>query len=209
MFSGGFAWSATVLETSPHGAVAWAARAEDGDAFSLWRFDREAGWTDLKPQGKLFKPYCDSDGMTYDAKRDRMLIGWGGGYQKAGDGRIYAFEFGSRKVEQLAPANAELGRIHNTREMVYLDHADWVLFGEPLVAGQGKTAKRCQRVYDCAKNSYFLMDAPGHPGGGHSQGWQYDAKRKLVYAVDKHGNAWALRLDPAEAKLLDKAPGTD
>jgi hypothetical protein len=35
-------------------------------------------------------------------------------------------------------------------------------------------------------------------------GWMYDSKRKLVYSFAYNGEAWALRLDPATAKPLEK-----
>ena len=76
-----FDWGHTVVETSPHGAVAWA-KKKDSDTFGLWLFDRRTGWTDLEPKGRLFAPYCDSHGMVYDSRRDRMIIsGVGGGYR--------------------------------------------------------------------------------------------------------------------------------
>jgi hypothetical protein len=49
----------------------------------------------------------------------------------------------------------------------------------------------------------FQMDA-GPAADGHESGWMYDAKRKLVYAFSTHGEAWALRIEPETARLLDK-----
>ena len=199
-----YIWSATVMEGTPRGAVVWA-RAADGERVSLWRFETGKGWTDLKPEGKLYLPYCDSEGMTYDARRDRLLLGWGGGYMKAGDGRLTTFDFKTGKLEKIMPAGAELGRIHNTREMVYVDHADWVVFAEPYVPPDKKPAKPYLRIYDCAKNGYFLLDAGGGPREPvHSQGWCYDTGRKLIYVITFRGDVYALRLDPASAKLLER-----
>ena len=91
-----YVWSATVLEATPHGAVAWA-RRRDADRWGLWLL-RAGRWVDLKPDGKLYQPYCDSEGMTYDARRDRLILGWGGGYAKAGDGRLTTFDFQTRSI---------------------------------------------------------------------------------------------------------------
>ncbi len=199
-----YAWSATVMEGTPRGAVVWA-RAAGAERVSLWLFEIGKGWTDLKPRGKLYLPYCDSEGMTYDARRDRLLLGWGGGYMKAGDGRLTTFDFKTGKLEKIMPAGAELGKIHNTREMVYVDHADWVVFAEPYVVPGKKAAKPYLRIYDCAKNGYFLLEAGGGPREPvHSQGWCYDARRKLIYVITYRGDAYALRLDPASAELLQK-----
>ena len=193
-----FSWGHTVLEASPHGAVAWATSRKGG--VGLFAYKHGEGWKDLKPQGVLFSPYCDSDGMCYDSKRDRMLLGWGGGYAKKGDGRILSFSFKTRVVEKLMPANLALGVQHNTREMVYVEHADLVLFGSaPHVKG-----KRAYTVaYDCAKNKYLLLDA-GPTVYGHGAAWMYDAKRKLVLVTaHRHGDAYALKLDPKTATLVE------
>jgi hypothetical protein len=200
-----FEWSGTVVETSPHGAIAWAKKPRSDNA-GLWLFDREKGWTDLEPQGPLFPPYCDAHGMVYDAKRDRMLIGGvGGGYSKVSNGTFLAFDFKTRALTPVTPENAGLAKTRNAREMAYLDHADCVLIGELFPHREQKAAKRCTRVYDCAKNRMFLLDA-GDVLDGYATGWMYDAKRKLAYVFTFQGEAWALKLDMGSAALLEKAP---
>ena len=199
-----FSWGHTVLETSAHGVVAWGSAANTG-RIGLWLFDEQKGWQDLKPQGSLFKPYCDSEGMTHDTKRDRMLLGFGGGYAKKGNGSLTSFDFRTRTIEKIVPVNADLGRIGNTREMVYVDHADWVVFAEAYTVGTGKEAKRYLRAYDCEKNRYLVIDAGAHPPGSvYSQGWLYDARRKLICVLDTFGQAYALRLDPKTAKIVEQ-----
>ena len=200
-------WGSTCLEATPHGVVAWAVSASSG-ATGLWRLDKEAGWVDLKCKGKLYEPYCDSEGMTYDSKRDRLLLGWGGGYGRAGDGRLTEFSFATGKLRKFMPAKAELARIGNTREMMYLDHADWVFFAEPFASGDRKKPRRHFRLYDCGQDTYFLLDCgPDAPQAAtHSQGLCYDAGRKLLYSFTFRGEAWAIRLDPASAKRLERAP---
>jgi len=199
-----FAWDTTVVASSPHGAVAWAQR-RGSEEFGLWLYDRAKGWADLEQKGRLFAPYCDAHGMVYDAKRDRMIFGGaGGGYAKLSSGRIVTFDFKSRAVETLTPENPEIARTHNAREMAYVDHADWVLIGEMLVQGDPKTGARYTRVYDCGKNKMFLLDA-GKVPDGYSTGWMYDARRRLVYVFTVLGEAWAIRIEPATAMLLEKA----
>jgi hypothetical protein len=68
-----FAWGETCVETSPHGAVAWA-RRKGSEQAGLWLFDRDRGWTDIEPNGKLFVPYCDAHGMVYDSKRKLVHV---------------------------------------------------------------------------------------------------------------------------------------
>ena len=201
-----FAWESTVVQSSAHGAVAWA-RKPAGEDFGLWLFDRAKGWTDLQPKGKLFAPYCDANGMVYDSKRDRMILsGVAGGYEKTSTGAFLTFDFKTRAVETLTPGNAELGRTHNAREIAYAEHADWIVIGEQLVMGDEKTGKHYTRVYDCAANKMFVLDAGPVPDG-HETGWMYDARRRLVYVFTTKGDAWAIRLEPKTAKLLEKVEG--
>ena len=199
-----FEWGSTVVETSPHGAVAWA-RKKGSDEGGLWLFDREKGWMDLAPKGKLFVPYCDAHGAVYDAKRDRMVFsGVGGGYSKVSNGTFFSFDFKTQAVETLTPQNGDLAKTSCARELVYVDHADWVLLGELYPAGKQKSAKRYTRGYDCGNNKMFLLDA-GNVPDGYSVGWMHDAKRKLVYAFTIGGEAWAMRVEPRTAKVVEKA----
>lgn len=197
-----FAWGSTVVSTSPHGAVAWAHK-KSGDDAGLWLFDRDKGWIDLQPKGKLFPPYCDSHGMVYDAKRDRMLMSSvGGGYSKRSNGSLLAFDFKTRELTTLTPENPELTITGCARELAYIDHADWLLIGDNVRTGDPKTGKSYTRIYDCAKNRTFLLDAGPVPDG-YAAGWMYDAKRKLVYAFTTGGEAWALRLAPASVRRIE------
>jgi Galactose oxidase, central domain len=201
-------WGSTLCETTPYGAVAWARKA-GGGGFGLWLFGgKEKGWTDLKPKGKLRGLYCDSEGACYDSKRDRLLMGFGGGYGKKGDGRITFFDFKTKVVDDLRPENKSLGIMSNTREMVYVPEADILLFGsDPYRVGGGRKGRTLTRVYDCGKNKYMLLDA-GSTSYGNSSGWMYDAKRKNVYVINSGGQVWALHIDAKSLKLLDKAPGS-
>ncbi|MCX7805535.1 MAG: kelch repeat-containing protein [Planctomycetota bacterium] len=198
-----FAWGSTVVEGTPHGAVAWA-RRRNADAAGLWLFDREKGWTDLDPKGKLFVPWCDSHGMVYDSKRDRMVFSSvGGGYSKKSDGTFLTFDFKTKALETITPENAELNKTGCARELAYVEHADWILIGDLLKTGEGKSSKVYTRVYDCGRNMMFLLEA-GPVEAGYSAGWAYDAKRKLVYSFSFRGEAWALKIVPEKAELKDK-----
>ena len=191
-----FSWGSTCVEASPHGAVTWSQK-KTSDDYGLWLFDRQTGWTDLAPKGKLGGIYCDSHGMVYDSKRDRMIFsGLGGGYSKQSSGQLQVFDFKTKVVDTLTPENLDLGKTGNARELAYVEGADWVLVGELF-------NKRYTRVYDCEKNKYFLLDA-GNVPAGYSVGWMYDSKRKLAYAFTTGGEAWAINVNPKTAKLLEK-----
>ena len=199
-----FDWGHNVVEASPHGAVAWAPKKNSEDA-GLWLFDRDKGWIDLEPRGRLFVPYCDSHGMVYDSRRDRMLFsGVAGAYMKKSNGSFLSFDFRTHAVETVTPANAELNRTQCGREMAYVEHADWVLIGDHVRVGDPEKGKPFTRVYDCGANRMFLLDAGPAPDG-YSVGWMYDAKRKLAYAFTTNGEAWAIRIVPETAARLEKA----
>jgi len=127
----------------------------------------------------------------------------GGAYSKKSNGTFLGFDFKSRTLEVVAPENRELNQTGCARELAYVAHADWVLVGDLLRPGDPKTGKSYTRVYDCGKNKVFLLDA-GPVGAGHEAGWMYDSKRKLVYSFGYNGEAWALSIDPATARLLEK-----
>jgi hypothetical protein len=170
----------------------------------LWLFDREKGWVDLEPKGMLGVASFDSKGMTYDTNRDRMIFsGAGSGYGKISNGGLLAFDFKTKAVGAITPENIELNKTNTGREVAYVEHADWVLTGDLYVYGDAKAGKRYTRVYDCAKNKCFLLDA-GMVADGYSVGWRYDARRKLVYVFNYRGEAWAMKVNPATAKLLEK-----
>ncbi len=199
----------TILEPSGHGVVAWARVRRGSKHSGLWLFDRAKGWTELTKPG-LPVPTClvDNTTMVYDTKRDRMLLAetpW----QTPGDGTLVSFRFEDRRIRKLTPANAELGRIRQAREMVYVDHADWVLFGEPYPETDDAKVKKYVRAYDCAGNRWMLLDIDGAwpAGRQYCQGWLYDAKRKLVYVVNgNRWGVWVLRLEPSTTKVLTEAP---
>jgi hypothetical protein len=199
-----FEWGHTALATSRHGVVVWA-RKKTGEDAGLWLFDRDKGWTDLEPKGKLFVPYCDSHGLVYDRKRDRLILsGVGGGYNKTSNGTFLAFDFATKEVSTLKPENDELAKTANARELAYVEHADWMLVGQTLRRGDPKTGPCFTRIYDCVRNKMFLLEAGPVPDG-YNVGWMCDARRKLVYSFTIHGEAYALRLDPGSAKLVEKA----
>ncbi|MDD4889475.1 MAG: kelch repeat-containing protein [Phycisphaerae bacterium] len=193
-------WGNIVMQGTPHGAVAWAGRPNRGPG-SLWLFDQKDGWTDLKPAGDVGVPWCDSNGMTYDSKRDRLVLGPAGGKS----GQMTIFDFATKKAEKVTPANdEELGRVGNSREMVYVAHADWIVFMDSVASGE----KSFTRIYDCEKNRYLALDAGKTPHAEdkelHSLAASYDAKRKIVYVIQASGGVRAIRLDPATAAVREK-----
>ncbi|MHC4915639.1 MAG: kelch repeat-containing protein [Planctomycetota bacterium] len=195
------------MASTPHGVVAWSRLKRGSHNSGIWLFEvEERKWTELLAPAKD-NPVVSVDNCTlvYDSKRDRLLI-MTTPWREAGDGTLYAFGFKDRKLEKITPENLDLGKIAKAREMAYVEHADMVVFGWPYP--NQEAGKKYVRAYDCAKNRWLLLDVGGFPSGGYqSLGWMYDAKRKLVYAVNANRwGVWALRLDPATLKPLEKAP---
>jgi hypothetical protein len=62
----------------------------------------------------------------------------GGGYSKLSNGTLLAFDFKTKALSTITPANSALSKTHNAREMVYVEHADWVLLGELYPHGERK-----------------------------------------------------------------------
>ena len=120
-----------------------------------------------------------------------------------------AFDFKTRTVRKVIPENLPLGQTSGTREMVYVQEGDLVLFGsEAYGAGDPKTGRPLTRVYDCGKNRWCLLDA-GPVAYGHSAGWMYDQKRRCVYVMTFRGECWAMRLHLPTLSLLDKTPESE
>lgn len=190
-------WSHTALCSTPHGVVAWA-RKKNGEDGGLWLFDKQKGWQDLEPVGKLFVPYCDSHGLVYDSKRDRLVLsGVGGAYNTLSKGQFLAFDFKTKKIETLTPENIEYNKTDNAREMAYVEHLDWIIIGRRYLEGDEKTGKQYTRIYDCANNKMILLDAgPVPDSGGYGAGWMYDAQSKLVYVLNFRGEAFVIKLKP-------------
>lgn len=202
-----YSWSSLVIGSTPHGAIAWGPDSKTGKA-GLWLFDRDEGWKPLNAEGELFIPYCDSHGTVYDSKRDRLILGPVRARDKEKNpGEFLAYDFKANQITKITPDNNGLYQSHCSREMVYVEHADWIVIG--LLTRIGNAKDKNDRyftpIYDCASNKMFLLEA-GNVSDRISAGWMYDTKRKLVYSFSYRGEAWALKIDPASAKLLEKVP---
>ncbi|MDB5310189.1 MAG: hypothetical protein JWO38_4391 [Gemmataceae bacterium] len=193
-------YNVTVCAT-PSGAVVWA-DARDGGKAGLWRLDAEArAWTALPLKGELPAKSPDRHGMTYDAKRDRLLLFSDNGPRK-GNGAAYDPKTG--EATWLDPAGADKALVH-CRETVYLPEADLVLIGGRVT---GEAGGWRWLAYDCQANAWVGLglggdDPIGKAGAfNNSMGLMYDPARRLVWAVGQYSQLHVLRLDPKTVKTV-------
>lgn len=201
----------TCMVPTPQGIVVWAGRTVNsaGGKSGLWRADLENNVyepivaTDARGPN-LLPPiaYGDRHGITYDSKRKRVLLFHFGVADKH---RITACDLQAKEVSILEPKHGEHfpKDASIAREATYVPDLDWVV----ICSQAGK--ERLTLVYDCAANAWLRL--PGliavsksgraTPNYGVSWGVEWDAKRKLLWGIDEHGNVYALRLTRS-AKVL-------
>ena len=194
-------YSMTILCSTPKGVVAW-------NGQELWRLDTVARrWDKLPLVGKLPGGGPDAHGMTHDSTRDRLLLFYSGA-----KGDVVAYDIAAGKAASLGPKGMDKMPGLASREVVYLPDRDCVLVGARARDGDGRMR---WPIYDCRANAWRLAllagaDPIGDPKGrsagnsfSASLGLMYDAKRKLVWAVDSGTTVWALRLDLSAADMID------
>ncbi len=183
---------------TPKGMLAW--------SNGLWLLDA-AGlkWKPLKFEGKLRRPVVDNTGLIYDAKRDRVLFfvkGYGDKNPYAGV--IPALDMKTLKLSEIKPAGSgEIARLTARkkgrwylREVVHDPESDLFLWNS-RIGGD------CLPAYEPAKNRWIGVKIKGAASFGHAVGMIYDARRKLIWAIDGHrgGLTWALRFDAKKAAI--------
>ena len=200
----GFGGHGLQLRATTHGLFGWY-----GDA--AWMLDTKAmQWKRIDVKGKMPNTVVDGCGMSYDAKRDRMLLMTLGGYAKPYDGQIYALDL---KTMQVAPLNPEgmMDAAKNWR--IYLREAEFDPTSDLMLCAQmlncaGKALPDHLLGYDPAKNRWILIKTPGVNGQPFADNCvcaslAYDAKRKLFWCGDSSWNGflYVLRFDAATAEI--------
>lgn len=199
----------TCMVATPHGLILWADRTTGGGhASGLWRADLAARTyepiviSDAKVQVLPPAAYGDRHGITYDSKRDRVLLFHFGVKDKH---KIWACDLKTGKVAVLEPKGSDKfpAEVSEGREATYLPDDDLV-----IVCSRAKDTQKTL-VYDCAADAWLeLKDTakevkPGRfePGYGVSWGVDWDPKRKLLWGVDSPGNVYVMRFDRKSAAL--------
>jgi len=167
---------------------------------TLFKYDGKSDtWSQLKVSGeKLIGTKCDASGMCWDSKRDRLVM-----THASFKGDLMTVDLKTMTAKRLEPkgmAKAAAGG-HFLRETCY-DAANDVV----VVARRGKrryTGPMTWPVYDCEKNAWVAVQISGPNCSGCSMGLMYDARRKLVLAVDTNSVVYALKLDMKTGKPME------
>lgn len=195
-------YNVTVCAT-PEGAVVWADKRDGGAG--LWRLD--AGkrlWQPLPLTGTLPAKSPDKHGMTYDARRARLLF-FSNADKNKGD--VAAYDFKSGEARWLNATGKDKAAVQS-RETIYLPEQDAVLIGA-RVSVEGK---QLWTLYDCARNAWYGVELAGADPIGkgtlansfnNSMGLMYDPNRKLVWAVGQNSHVHVLRLEMKNARIQE------
>ncbi|MFO7899963.1 MAG: kelch repeat-containing protein [Planctomycetota bacterium] len=192
------------LATTKDTVYAWGGRWGHAIGMHQWRPEKRA-WQAVKVTGaKLPSPAVDHSGMTWDSKRDRLIL-----FPKKFGGTLWALDVTTNKLSALKPAGdpAALKSITFWRELVYLPDADVVaVIGATLPPADGEKLRRTL-AYDCAGDRWLALTwtGPNPAGKGRnvSQGAVYDPKRKLVWATGARSQMWVLRPDVEAAEKAE------
>jgi hypothetical protein len=192
------------LCTTPKGVVCWTQTLESQSKFGLWRLEGGKVWKEVQTSGTpLPRPETDGSTITYDGKRNRLLITTTTG-KDGPNGQVWAADLKSGEVKQLNPAGMDLIKgARFARESAYLPKGDLVVFGYLLSTDGGLAVP----FYDCEKNRWLAAKMPGadfmnrgKPGSSVDLGFVYDPKRDLVWSTLcslRPGSLHVVRIDAA------------
>lgn len=178
------------------GAVVWAV-GDSVSQYGIWKLTA-AGWQELPTSGEpLPRPVTDGSTITFDAKRNRLLLTTTNGEKDIQhSGQVWAVDLKSGEVQRLDPAGRSAIEVKRfARESVYLPELDLVMLGYHL-------QKNRIPFYDIEKNRWLTADVPGsdfflrgESGTSVDLGLQYDPARKIVWAVK-------CRLHPGDLQVM-------
>ena len=192
------------LCTTPQGVYCWTQQLGNQSRFGLWKLEGGKVWKEVKTTGApLPRPETDGSTITYDRRRDRLLITTTSG-KDGPHGQVWAADLKTGEVKTLNPAGMDLIKGNRfARESVYLPKGDLVMLGYLLPADGGTVVP----FYDCENNRWLTAKMPGadffnrgKPGASVDLGLVYDPKRDVVWATlcNLHpGSLQAVRIDAA------------
>jgi len=200
------------LVTTPKGVICWAFGAASKKP-GLWRLEGGKAWKEIALSGEAL-PGTTMDSfttITYDSKRDRLIMTASKGYQHEGPhGQIWTVDLQTGETRKHDPEGMDAIRGRGTmRESVYLPKCDMVMFGHLLPRDGGLVVP----FYDCQKNRWLgakmagmeFINA-GKSGGSVDLGLVYDPKRDVVWGVLCALRPGCLQVARIEAATLAAAP---
>jgi len=202
------AYSRVICLPTPGGLVVWARSG-------LWRLEAKAEqFRKLPLDGKLPAQRPDYHGMSYDSRRDRLLLSC---LYLAGD--LCGYDVKTGRAGMLEPANRGEHLKVATREQAYLPGFDAVLYGVRVAGADGSMR---WLVYDCGENAWCGLRlggsdpiSQGSTGRGREEpqrrfcaalGLAYDPARRLVWAMNSYSVVYVLRPDLRSGDLLPLRP---
>jgi hypothetical protein len=191
---------ATKAATTPQGIYAWSGwrRTSPG----LYRLDPKAkAWVKLPVKGaKLPKPGIDNAGMTYDSKRNRLVL-----LDTGLKGGVVTCDLANGELKLHRPAKAEaVGKLGFLREFEYVPGADLVMdpTGNAWDPGKNEWLRLKLDLSEAFKPRRKRKGSGPARSAGTSQGFIHDSKRDLVWLVNGYQNkgVFVMKLDAARAR---------
>jgi len=176
------------LVTTPGGVVCWTQAKENRTKNGLWRLEGGKTWKEILTSGEaLPAPVCDGSTITYDSKRDRLLLTTTPAKGGEPAGQVWSADLKSGEVKRLSPDGMAAVRCERfARESAYLPKDDLVMIGFLLPGNGGALVP----FYDCEKNRWLGAKMPGAEffsagklGMTEDFGLVYDPGRNLVWGV--------------------------
>lgn len=198
------------LVTTPKGVYCWTQTKDNQSKNGLWKFEEGKSWKEIKTTGEpLPKPICDSSTITYDSKRDRLLITTSTG-KDGPHGQVWSADLKTSEVKMLNPTGMECIKGQRfARESAYLPQNDMVMIGFLLQQESGLVVP----FYDCDKNSWLGAKIPGQEfinrgvaGSSVDLGFFYEPKRNLVFATLCNLKPGALQVIKIDSATLGATP---
>jgi hypothetical protein len=204
------------LVSTPRGIFCWDKDGRVHRFEAAAKSDRKDGlgaWAELELGGvKLAGSVVDNSTIAYDSKRDRVLVVSKPYGDAPYDGRVWAIDLKTNRVEALSPGGMERARrFAFIDRCVYDPASDLVIMASYLNDSEGAATRT--PAFDCANQRWVTLDlkyATGKRGEqttrafphGRSCGIMFDPKRRLIWGTDTDSQIYVLRLEVAKANLL-------
>ncbi|MBL8027014.1 MAG: hypothetical protein JNL74_11420 [Fibrobacteres bacterium] len=167
-------YSVNPVYTTTMGMIYW-----HGSEF--WKLnDTTMKWTKLAITGsRVPGTSVDFSGITYDSKRNKILVFSCEGYNKPFPGTVYSLDLATNVMTMITPTNAGSVSMIGPylREVVYLPNEDKFLFIGKVTNGSTSGSP----VFDPKTNLWNTANVAGTVAFNYASGLIYDKKRNLIW----------------------------